>query len=67
MLADDAWAERGAGLSVVERALGSKAALAEKILAETAPPHPARVLVWEGRRAADEDATHTLTRPEPGP
>lgn len=56
-----------ANLRRVDRALGGKAALAEKVLAETAPPHPARVLVWEGRRTADEDAAHTLTRSEPGP
>ncbi|MFH9423841.1 hypothetical protein [Streptomyces sp. NPDC017529] len=67
VLTDKTWAERGTGHAVVDRALGSKAALAEKVLAETAAPHPARVLVWEGRRTADEDAAHTLTRPEPGP
>ncbi|MEU7186535.1 hypothetical protein [Streptomyces sp. NPDC045369] len=56
----DTWTVRSSGQDVVERALGSGTRLAEKLLAESGAD---RVLLWEGARTTDAEATLDLAGP----
>ncbi|MFF3273393.1 hypothetical protein ACFYWU_21085 [Streptomyces chrestomyceticus] len=55
------WTVRSSGQDVVHRALDSGTRLAEKLLAESGAD---RVLLWEGARTTDAQATLDLARPE---
>ncbi|KAA6221513.1 hypothetical protein CP973_05575 [Streptomyces albofaciens JCM 4342] len=55
-----AWTVRGSGQDVVERALDSGTRLAERLLTETGAD---RVLLWEGARTTDAEASLVRVRP----